>query len=58
MKNMNAALLMLMTDPEVPYSSATSGVAARIDVLDTGDKKAQKAKTQSMVLFRLLDSLS
>lgn len=49
---------MLMIDPLVSYSAATSGVAARIDVLETGDKNAQNDNTNTMTALRFLDSRS
>jgi hypothetical protein len=57
MKTMYPALLMLIMDPLVPYSAATSGVAARMEVLDIGDKKAQNDRTNTMTDFLVLDSL-
>lgn len=52
MKTMYAALLTLITEPVEWYSLATSGVAARTVVLDTGDRKAQNDRTATMMAFR------
>lgn len=57
MKTMYPALLRLITEPLVLYSAATSGVAARIEVLDTGDKKAQNDNTATIIAFLLPESL-
>ena len=54
MKTMYPALLKLMMDPVVPYSSATSGVADRTLVLETGERKAQNESTATMSLFLAL----
>lgn len=58
MKTMYAALLRLMMEPDVLYSAATSGVADKTLVLDTGERKAQKDSTATMTLLRLLLSRS
>jgi hypothetical protein len=50
---MYPALLALMTDPVVLYSAATSGVAAKMDVLEIGDRKAQNERTATMMALRL-----
>lgn len=55
---MYAALLTLMMDPVVSYSAATSGVAARMAVLETGDRKEQKDRMVTMVALRRLENLS
>lgn len=47
-----AALLALMTAPEVEYSAATSGVAARTLVLDWGERRAQKEHTATRMRLR------
>lgn len=41
MNSIYSAFTMLMIEPVVLYSLATSGVAARTEVLDIGAKNAQ-----------------
>lgn len=57
-KAMYPALLALMTEPVVWNSAATSGVAARMLVLEMGDRKAQNDMTATMTALRFRDSLS
>ena len=50
--SMYTAFTTLITVPSVPYSSATSGVAASTDVLDTGDRNEQNDSSATMMALR------
>ena len=50
--NMYMALARLMIVPVVPYSAATSGVAASTDVLEMGDRNEQKDSSTTMMALR------